>query len=267
MRADHRVVRLVHVATGWPDGCLDGLVGRSVSVLRTHPPEPSTVARRLTRFDADRPQHCLLQAAVEADPLGLDPGGDQSCGIPGATLTTAAPVSTSLDEGPRWRVRAGSKIRPAAPRRAGSSEARRRTSTGLASIASPATTHRRPALRRVEVGLGDRRRHRVELHPGHASPARANASRSDPMPHPRSTHRRRSARSRARRPGGPGARRRPRWVACSSPSAVKYSRAAADPNFGARPRRRSTWVSAAATWSGSIVAAQPAETASALLPS
>ncbi len=75
-------------------------------------------------------------------------------------------------------------------------------------------------------------------------PARANATRSPPIPQPRSIT----------DPAEAADRRAARWaatvarVACSSPSGVKYIRAASSPSFAAALRRSVTCASAAATW-------------------
>ena len=153
-----------------------------MSVAR--PPSPITVARRRVVASRARPQRDLLHLAVVADPLRLDAVGDQVVGEAGGGLDAGVPAEQLLDErprrGPAVDVEGASPGRPAA--RVRERDRERAVSTVVASLTMTAPA--RPSASRFACATSTRTGSRST--PAQVIPARENASRSPPMPQPRS---------------------------------------------------------------------------------
>ncbi len=174
------------------------------------------------------------------------PAGTRSWPMPGATFTSDRRVSRSSTQGHGGVQPSTSKTRPRPPRRAGSAKAASKPLTSTV-VASPAwTAPGRPSASRLARAIAARTG--SWSMPAATSPARAKASRSPPMPQPRST---------TLPPGMAAASRDARCsatrarVACSSASGVKNIRWAASPNFATPFSRSCAWVVAAAAFSAS----------------
>ena len=173
------------------------------------------------------------------------PSGTRSWGMPGATLTTARRVSSRATNGHGGVQPSASKTRPRAPRRAGSAKTAPNPSRSMVVPSATCTAPARPSAARLASATATRTGSRST--PATVSPARENATRSPPMPQPRSmTLDGWAAASRAARCAATRGR-----VACSSASGVKYIRTASSPNLATARARSWTWVSAAAARSAS----------------
>ena len=174
------------------------------------------------------------------------PCGTRSWPIPGATLTSARRRSRSRTHGHGGVQPSTSKTRPRPPRRAGSAKAAPKP-LGSTVVASPTwTAPASPRAARLARAIATRTGSWST--PAATRPAREKASRSPPMPQPRSMT----------LPSGiAAASRAARWsatrdrVACSSASGVKNIRGAASPNFATARSRSRAWVVAAAAFSAS----------------
>ena len=166
--------------------------------------------------------------------------------MPGATFTHAVRPNNPLTNDHGGVYAARSKTRRPPDRRAGSANTTSYAVRSVAVASAVTTSPGRPrAARLARAAAAVAGSCSI---PVTRSPARAAATRSPPIPQPRST---------TEAAGSSRAIRAARWsatwvrVACSRPSGVKNIRAASAPNLAVARCRRAAWVSVAATTSAS----------------
>ena len=165
--------------------------------------------------------------------------------MPGATFTHRAAAVSSVSTNGHGGVHSRRRGRCGRAPPAGGVGERHVEARGASRVAS-ATRYRAAEVERREVGPRDRHAERVEVDPGSLDPGGPKAIRSPPMPQPRSIPCRRRRRPREPRAATPGTRR-PRPGGLLEPVAGEEHPRGALAELGPRRRRRSTWVSAAAT--------------------
>ena len=259
-RPDDRTIGLVEVAADLADPDRRGtwvvLVGQGGQPAR---PDHGRPPRH--RGQSARPQRGFLDLAAVADPLGFDAVGEQGVGDAGRDLDAGVASQQPLDERPRRRPLLDVEGAAAAAAAGGVGEGDvERRGVDLRRVG---LLDRAGELERRELARATATRTGSRSTPAVVIPARANATRSPPMPQPRSMTLWVTA----------ACNRPARWVAteclvaCSSPSWVKYIRSASSPNFGTARRRRSACPIAVATRSAVVVRRSWAWTASSSYPS
>ena len=242
---DHRAVGLVEAPPDRPRRRRGrGRPRRSATPARA---PRITVARRRDGRQLRRPQRGLLHVALVGDPLGLDPVGQQRCGMPGATLTHRRALQQPGHEVPAAATSRPRRTPVPEPYDGRGRRTRRRSRRG-----------RRPRPRRPARPRRARGR-RGSRGPPPPAARRGRRPRRSARPAPARPGRRR-CRSRGRAPtaGGDIATRAARCVATRAPGGllealgreVHPGGVVAELRHGAR-RAGPTWVSAAAACAGS----------------
>ena len=140
------------------------MYGSSSSVIVASPPSPITVARRSVVANTGDHSTASLTSPASLTHSASTPSGTTSCGMPGATLTTPRPASSSSTNDHGGVQPSMSKTRPRAPRRAGSAKTAPKPFGSM--VAHVGDLDGAGQTEGGQVGPGDGDAHRIEVDAG-----------------------------------------------------------------------------------------------------